>query len=219
MEIRIRAALRNRRVSMDADAAEKDADAFEVDERGGPVCAVDGHTPLRIRKQSASGDHVTLAERGTVVKVPVGPVLGRKMPRSFFFEHRRDVTRVFTVSLERPLGVVLEETRAGRIVVVGFADQSRAWRGSAVARLGPDSAGTSGDALAIGDVVRGFTTTTFEYPSASLIGLKGPSRVIVLFGMSPRQRWPAVRTALRRGDVADGQVTLVIERAIQSAAS
>ena len=32
MEIRIRAALRNRRVSMDADAAEKDADAFEVDD-------------------------------------------------------------------------------------------------------------------------------------------------------------------------------------------
>ena len=40
-----------------------------------------------------------------------------------------------------------------------------------------------------------------------------PERAIVVYG-ADGQRWPQIATALKRGLVADGEVTLVLERRI-----
>ena len=66
----------------------------------------------------------------------------------------------------------------------------------------------------VGDVLRGCTATNVVYPRGALLfGAQTPERAIVVYGAAG-QRWPQVATALRRGLVADGDVTLVLERRI-----
>ena len=105
-----------------------------------------------------------------------------------------------------------------------------------VSRLSKQSLGHS---VQIGDVLRACTCTNFLYETSALLGAKAPVRTTVLYG-ADNQQWPKVcnpynspstslerRTcridwqfkitaqvmnALKRGDSADGEVVLVLER-------
>ena len=48
-------------------------------------------------------------------------------------------------------------------------------------------------------------------PQDSLFGAKAPERHVVVYG-ADQETWPCVMAALRKGDRADGDVTLVLER-------
>jgi hypothetical protein len=54
------------------------------------------------------------------------------------------------------------------------------------------------------------------FPTNSLFGAKPPQRHIVCYG-ADQQKWTQVMNALRRGDGADGEVTLVLERQLPRA--
>lgn len=63
-----------------------------------------------------------------------------------------------------------------------------------------------------GDVLRGCTATNIVYPTAALaFSWQQPERAIVMYG-ADGQTWPAVTAALKKGLMADGPVTLVLER-------
>lgn len=67
-----------------------------------------------------------------------------------------------------------------------------------------------------GDVLRAVSCTCIVYSQESLIvNIKPPQRHIVVYG-ADSERWPSVVTALKRGLVADGPVTLVLERRVES---
>lgn len=54
-------------------------------------------------------------------------------------------------------------------------------------------------------------TTPMRAAGALLFGAQRPERSIVVYG-ADGQRWKAVMEALQKGLVADGEVTLVLER-------
>lgn len=82
----------------------------------------------------------------------------------------------------------------------------QAWR---QARLNPSLA-TS--VAAIGDTLRACTATTITYQTGALLfGAQQPTRTVGVYGCDG-QRWPAVAAALQTGLLADGPVTLVLER-------
>ncbi len=54
------------------------------------------------------------------------------------------------------------------------------------------------------------------YATRALFGLVAPQRHTVLYGCDA-QPWASVRAALRKGDVRDGEVTVVVERAMVAA--
>ena len=64
-----------------------------------------------------------------------------------------------------------------------------------------------------GDVLRAFTSSTISFgPRAQLLGdLSGSKRAVVLFG-ADGQSWVKTISALKSGLVADGPVTLLLER-------
>lgn len=69
-----------------------------------------------------------------------------------------------------------------------------------------------------GDVLRACTATNIVYPAQALaFGLKPPTRCVVCYG-ADGQRWPQVIAALQKGLVADGPVTLVLERRVSPGA-
>ena len=63
------------------------------------------------------------------------------------------------------------------------------------------------------DATPGVTGPCAWFAGALLFGAQRPQRSIVMFG-ADGQRWPVVSGALREGLVADGDVTLVLERAL-----
>jgi len=63
-----------------------------------------------------------------------------------------------------------------------------------------------------GDVLRACTATNIVYqPAALAFGMQQPRRTVVVYG-ADGQGWPQVAAALQKGLVADGPVTLVLER-------
>jgi len=59
------------------------------------------------------------------------------------------------------------------------------------------------------------TATNLTYKTGALLfGAQLPERTIVMYG-ADGQKWPHVAAALQRGLVADGDVTLVLERHIE----
>lgn len=174
-------------------------DALMLDAKGDPVFRVAGWTPA----PAPDGD------AGTRLRIPVGRV-GARAPRSFLFDRLLPTSRLLAVALPRPLGVTFaEDKRSGRVIVDELVEQGAAARRAAAAALDPILADT---VLAPGDVLRAVTATTFVFRGpAALAGFTPPTREVVLFG-ADGERWPAVKAALRRGDVADGDVVVVVER-------
>eukprot|EP00887_Chlorella_sp_A99_P005104 scaffold25.g5104.t1 len=148
--------------------------------------------------------------QGERLRINVGPV-GATQHRTFVFNRRLPgPSRLLAVTLDRPLGIVFEEDPAsGRAAVAELTpggNAEAAWRR---ARLNPALAAS---VAAPGDVLRACTCTTITYQTAALLfGAQKPTRTIGVFG-ADAQRWPEVATALRKGLVADGPVTLVLER-------
>jgi hypothetical protein len=147
---------------------------------------------------------------GDRVRIETGCV-GETEPRTFVFERiLRQPSELAIVTLERPLGLMIEEdSRRNRIIVAGIAEGSRAEQRKKLADF--DRSRRASAALP-GDIVRAFTATNFVYPTKSLLfGLKPPERHIVVFG-ADQQKWERVASALKQGLKEDGPVTLVLER-------
>eukprot|EP00667_Euglena_gracilis_P015728 EG_transcript_16380 len=172
----------------------------ERDKEGFPVLRAWSYTPL----------FVPVGMQGERLRIPIGPVNELKY-RTFLFTHLLGPSStIFAVRLRRPFGIIMEEDpvrkRAFVSELVSGANADRLARVSALTqgRLAPQP----------GDVLRACTTTTILYPnySALFFGAVRPLRTIVVFG-ADRQAWSATMAALSQGLVADGEVTLVFERA------
>lgn len=193
--------------------------------RGAPRLAVDSSRYER----DASGrmvyaprgfyyDGVMPDDEGERIKVEVG-VVGARQKRTFVLRKvlssssSSSGSDILEVTMERPLGITFERDTEGMVRVADFVEGSRAGRAAAVERLqGVNNAGQRAAAKR-GDVLIAFTTTTLSFgPRAQLLGdLSGTKRVVVLFG-ADRQPWSKVVSALKAGLVADGPVTLLLER-------
>ena len=145
-----------------------------------------------------SGSTVTVADLSPPVATP--PAAARRR------------SELVKVTLERPLGLIIEEDeRTKRAVVADVVAGSRA--AQRVQLAGFDRARRAEAALP-GDVVRAFTATNLVYPTKSLLfGMQPPQRQIVVFG-ADGQKWERLSGALKQGLVEDGPVTFVLERAV-----
>jgi hypothetical protein len=150
------------------------------------------------------------AASGDLLRVEVGPV-GKTTRRSFALQRRLpSPSALLSCTLPRPLGVVFVPDAAGGVRVASLVAGSAAGRAAGVARLSPDGASTP----LPGDLLRACTATVFSFPpGAQLLGeLKGTTRTVVLFG-ADGQSYEKTFAALAQGRVADGPVTLLLERA------
>lgn len=193
-----------------ADVEEQDGqDEWLCDAKGEPVLVATSYETRTIPKNAKVDEDVTM------LRVPIGPV-GQTRLRTYAFSKTKHAnhatnpqsTRVFSVTLPRPLGLVMAEDRSQKRVVV----ESVASTGRAGQQLSLASLGGSMEAPKPGDVLRAFTCTVVVYKAAALaFGAQRPERTIAMYG-ADGQPWPRVADALRRGVKADGDVTLVLER-------
>jgi hypothetical protein len=155
---------------------------------------------------------VAEGEEGDRLRIPVGPVTNLELRTFVFTKTLRRESRLVTIRLPRPLGLVFEEDAAHkRVVLAAIVPGGSADSLARKAALDPALAAA---APAVGDVLRAVTATNLVYPTASLVfSARSPERHVVVYG-ADGQRWPKVATALKRGLVADGEVTLVLERRI-----
>ena len=204
----------------DSDPAQSPSEDYERDASGRVVYAARGFFYDGVRP--SDGADYGMTER---VKVAVG-IVGRKRERVFALRKTLGsvggvagvASEVFAVTMDRPLGVVVERDTDGRVRVADFVEGSRAGRAAAVAQLQGLNENAGARAPKRGDVVRAFTTTTLSYgPRAQLLGdLSGTKRAVVLFGADD-QPWGKTIGALKSGLVADGAVTLILERDLDAA--
>mmetsp|Transcript_7227 Transcript_7227/g.18804 ORF Transcript_7227/g.18804 Transcript_7227/m.18804 type:complete len:315 (+) Transcript_7227:91-1035(+) len=141
----------------------------------------------------------------------VGPVGARK-PKPYAFKRvLAPPSTLVSVRMPRPLGITFEMDEKGYTRVVELVRNSKAAQQSSVARLGAGP--ESGAYTAVGDVLRGATATTMDWGGRTKLtgDLSGSQRRVVLFG-ADGQSWAEVQGALRSGQVADGEVELVLER-------
>jgi hypothetical protein len=156
---------------------------------------------------------------GERLRIPVGPVAS-PVPRTFVFEKvLPQPSELVAVTLERPLGLIIEEDdpggraskRSRRAIVSEVVPGSRAEQRMRIAAF---DRSRRAEAALVGDVVRAFTCTNLVYPTRSLLlGMKPPERQRVVFG-ADGQRWPRVAAALKQGLKQDGPVTIVLERRV-----
>jgi len=195
--------------------------SFENSDTGAIFEAPEGTEPIRDRYGELAfravsytpwpvkaGDHNT----GEAIRVEVGAV-GATQLRTFMFDKLLpQPSELIVVKLPRPLGIVFEEdTRMGRAVVAEIVAGGNADQRSKKASLDPRLAAT---APKEGDILRACTATNIVYRTGALIlGAQTPERAIVVYG-ADNEKWPAVVTALKRGLVADGDVTLILERKV-----
>ena len=176
-------------------------DKLAEDRRGDIIYTPMSYTPWPIAKDADMDSYVTL-------RVPVGDV---RNPRAqpFAFPHTLgERSQVFAVSLPRPLGISFEDRR-GRCEVVELTPGGAAEQAAKVARL---QGGPEAEVVQVGDVLRGCTATTFVYKNAYAQGFgEAPRRTLTMYGADGEEFANCIN-ALRRGLVADGEVTLVLER-------
>ncbi|PSC75309.1 peptidase S9 [Micractinium conductrix] len=181
--------------------------APERDRRGELAFRAVSWTPWPVEEE-AEGERLRL-EVGTVRQL---------QKRTFVFEKvLPQPSQLVVCTLERPLGIVFEEdARRKRAVVADFAPGGHAEQVTKRAALNPALAASS---PLRGDVLRACTATNIVYqPAALAFGAQLPKRTIVVYG-ADGQTWPQVAAALRKGLVADGPVTLVLERRLQPGSS
>ena len=187
-------------VSYDPEPDPSSDGDWETDSRGKVVYYARGFYYDAVR-ESDIGERVT-CEVGLVSK---------RVKRTFFLNKTlaNGESDIVEVTMERPLGIVFEPDTEGRVRVADFVEGSRAGRAAAVASLSPVGA----QAARRGDVLRAFTSSTISFgPRAQLLGdLSGSKRAVVLFG-ADGQSWVKTISALKSGLVADGPVTLLLER-------
>ena len=196
----------------DDDDDERDARVVRVKVDCGPVSAYTGGR--------YDGERVTPAWQSTA-NTPPSERLGRGAERRTYAFERvlpRDGTdwtsEIVSVTAERPLGIVFEEDADGRVRVGEFVPGGFAAKASEVASLAPFGAQCCRE----GDILRAFTATQVVYKTtAALTGdLSGTKRVRTLYGADDKD-WKDVSAALANGRVADGPVTIVVERDLDRA--
>ena len=201
-----------RAIRCDDDDDERDARVVRVKVDCGPVSAYTGGR--------YDGERVTPAWQSTA-NTPPSERLGRGAElRTYAFERvlPRDGTdwtsEIVSVTAERPLGIVFEEDADGRVRVGEFVPGGFAAKASEVASLAPFGAQCCRE----GDILRAFTATQVVYKTtAALTGdLSGTKRVRTLYGADDKD-WKDVSAALANGRVADGPVTIVVERDLDRA--
>lgn len=144
---------------------------------------------------------------GERLRIDVGPASSTSA-RTFIFDRRISNSDILKVRLPRPMGLVFEEDKAKRQVVVAeFVEGSEAEQRNKVAKLNQSWRSVA----QVGDVLRACTCTNLVYATKSLLGVQAPIRTIVLYG-ADNQKWPKVMAALKAGTRSDGDVTLVLER-------
>ncbi|KAL4428114.1 hypothetical protein ABPG75_002203 [Micractinium tetrahymenae] len=197
---------------------------FEDESTGTIFEAPEGAAPERDRKGELAFRPISYTPwpveegvEGERIRIDVGAV-GERAPRTFVFSKALpQPSQLVVATLERPLGIVFEEDkRRKRAVVAGFAPAGHAEQLAKRAALNPALAAT---APREGDVLRACTATNIVYqPAALAFGAQKPKRAIVVFG-ADGQGWPQTIAALQKGLVADGPVTLVLERRLQGDAA
>ena len=196
----------------DDDDDERDARVVRVKVDCGPVSAYTGGR--------YDGERVTPAWQSTA-NTPPSERLGRGAERRTYAFERvlpRDGTdwtsEIVSVTAERPLGIVFEEDADGRVRVGEFVPGGFAAKASEVASLAPFGAQCCRE----GDILRAFTATQVVYktPAALTGDLSGTKRVRTLYGADDKD-WKDVSAALANGRVADGPVTIVVERDLDRA--
>lgn len=184
------------------DDDDDDARLVRVKVDCGPVSAYTGGR--------YDGERVTPAWQ-SLAGTPPSERLGRgAKSRTYVFERVLPTSsEIVSVTAERPLGIVFEEDADGRVRVSEFIPGSRAAKAAEVASLAPFGA----QCCRKGDILRAFTATQVVYKTtAALTGdLSGTKRVRTLYGADDKD-WKDVSAALANGRVADGPVTIVVER-------
>ena len=196
---------------------------FNDPDTGATFEAPEGTEPLRDRYGELAFRAISYTpwpiqageDSGEAIRIEVGTV-GATQLRTFLFEKiLPQPSQLIVVKLPRPLGIVFEEdTRTGRAVLAEIVPGGNADQRRKKASLDP---GLSTTAPKEGDILRACTATNIVYRTGALMfGAQTPERAIVVYG-ADKEKWPAVATALRRGLLADGEVTLVLERKVVAA--
>jgi hypothetical protein len=199
----------------------KSENSFEDPDTGATFEAPEGTEPIRDRYGELAFRAVSYTpwpvkagenDAGEAIRIEVGTV-GATQLRTFLFDKiLPQPSQLVVIKLPRPLGIVFEEdTRMGRAVLAEIVPGGHADQRSKRASLDLSLAST---APKEGDILRACTATNIVYRTgALLLGAQTPERAIVVYG-ADNEKWPAVATALKRGLVADGEVTLVLERKV-----
>ncbi|KAI5068287.1 hypothetical protein GOP47_0016632 [Adiantum capillus-veneris] len=152
------------------------------------------------------------------VKVAVGPV-GKLVERAFSVSRKLGpLSTISVVTLPKPLGIVFELSKAGnrRIFVAELIPNGNAERATRVSKLfeGKKTRERNngriiyGGAVNVGDLLLATTMVNVE---VDLFGLRAPQRVVMFFAAEGRT-WTETMGAIQSSFVADGPVTLVLER-------
>ncbi|BBN11556.1 hypothetical protein MPTK1_5g12910 [Marchantia polymorpha subsp. ruderalis] len=154
------------------------------------------------------------------LKIPVGPT-GNCLEQTFTFKRLLGPSSVFVVvTLRKPLGIIFEAVESRnkeRVVVAELVQGSHAQRAARVNQMfqGADSNRKScgGGVILNGDVRPGdiLRATTTVGVVVDLFGIRAPVRVMMLHKADGRC-WDDTMAALKASFVADGPLTLVLER-------
>ena len=192
--------------TVEIDSAGKYAEkSFEVDSEDESRLARDPAGEIAYRAVRYTPYLTEKNPSDVLVRLNVGPV-NSKVPQNYVFEKSSPSSKLITVTLPRPLGIIFEDIK-GSVQIVDLVENSGADQLSKRAKL---DYSLRDSAPMIGDVLRGLTTTVVIYKEGALIA-QGPEREIVVFG-ADGQKWRDVKAAMKRGLRADGDVTLVLER-------
>lgn len=152
------------------------------------------------------------------VKVAVGP-LGNLVERVFpIIRKLGPSSTIVVVTLPKPLGIVFELSKVTnrRIFVAELVTNGNADRVARVNKLfeSPKSMESNdgkivyGGGVNVGDLLLATTTVNVV---VDLFGLRAPQRIVVFFDADGRT-WTETMGAIQASFVADGPVTLVLER-------
>eukprot|EP01025_Chloroclados_australasicus_P044868 TRINITY_DN4889_c0_g1_i11.p1 TRINITY_DN4889_c0_g1~~TRINITY_DN4889_c0_g1_i11.p1 ORF type:complete len:331 (+),score=48.29 TRINITY_DN4889_c0_g1_i11:41-994(+) len=149
---------------------------------------------------------------GERVRIAVGKCDQPQLRTFVFPKILPQPSQIILTTLERPLGIIFEEQKiAKRVVVTELVENGNADQALKIAKIG---GGGLGNVAMTGDVLRATTCTNIVYPTGALLfGARMPERHIVVFG-ADGATWPEAMTAFKKGLKQDGQVTLVLERAL-----
>eukprot|EP00250_Pteridium_aquilinum_P012591 c20820_g1_i1 orf=66-641(+) len=161
---------------------------------------------------------ITSTTKQAQVKVSVGPI-GNLVERVFPVTRKLGPSStIVVVTLPKPLGIVFELSKVAnrRIFVAELIRNGNADRAARVNKLfeGQKSRETKdgkiiyGGGVNVGDLLLATTTVNVV---VDLFGLRAPQRVVMFFDAEGRT-WTETMGAIQSSFVADGPVTLVLER-------
>ncbi|KAL2620492.1 hypothetical protein R1flu_000697 [Riccia fluitans] len=154
------------------------------------------------------------------LKIPVGPIRNC-LDETFTFKRILGPSSVFVVvTLRKPLGIIFEAVRKRnkeKVVVAELVPGSNAQRAFKVNQMfqgaGSNRKSRGGSVILNGDVRPGdiLRATTTVGVEVDLFGIRAPKRVMMLH-VADGRRWDDTMAALKASFIADGPLTLVLER-------